>query len=231
MSQQQIIVYIEEAQLIAQKTNNYSLYLAKMVNNSFTVIWSAKLPKATTNNSSYQYKNTFDISTPSFMVNFTNTPIQEGDITFTSGGKNLPINTGQKTTLNEYGVFSPATNGGPPGNILINNQLPANPREILLDSKGYCIWVNCSGGMSIGATTMTPKNQFQLWFGTTQVTGSLIPGNVSNPYVVTVNDGESKTITYNDSGVWVPGEPAVLLTADQITALHARVDKAVAMAT
>ncbi|MNP79603.1 hypothetical protein D3C76_1774850 [compost metagenome] len=78
---------------------------------------------------------------------------------------------------------------------------------------------------------MTPKNQFQLWFGPAQAAGSLIPGNVSNPYVVTVNDGETKTITYNDSGVWVPGEPAVLLTADQITALHARVDKAVAMAT
>lgn len=231
MSEQQIILYIEEAQLIAQKINNYSLYLAKMVNNSFTVIWSARLPKATTKNPSYQYKNTFDIFSPSFMVNFTNTPIQEGDITFTSGGKNRPINTGQKTTLNEYGVFSPPTNGGVPGDILINNQLPANPREILLDSKGYCIWVNCSGGMSLGATTMTPKNQFQLWFGPTQAAGSLIPRNVSNPYVVTVNDGETKTITYNDSGVWVPGEPAVLLTADQITALHARVDKAVAMAT
>jgi hypothetical protein len=230
MSEQLIILYIEEAQLIAQKTNNYSLYLAKMVNNTFTVIWSARLPKATTNNPSYQYKNTFDISSLSFMVNFTNTPMQEGDITFTSGGKNRPISTGQKTTLNEYGVFTPPINGGVPGDVLINNQLPANPREILLDSKAYCIWVNCSGGMSIGETTMTPKNQFQLWFGPAQATGSLIPGNVSNAYVVTVNDGETKTITYNDSGVWVPGEPAIRLTADQITALHGRVNKAVEMA-
>jgi len=77
---------------------------------------------------------------------------------------------------------------------------------------------------------MTPKNQFQLWFGTAQAAGSLIAGNVSNSYVVTVNDGETKTITYNDSGVWVPGEPATHLTDDQVTALHARVNKAVAMA-
>ncbi|EJM88025.1 hypothetical protein [Pseudomonas sp. GM60] len=230
MSQQQIIVYIEEAQLIAQKTNNYSLYLAKMVNNSFTAIWFSKAAKATVTQPSYQYKNIFDISSNSFMINFTNTPFQEGDITFTSGGKNLPINMGQKTTLNEYGVFSPATNGGVSGDVLINNQLPGNPREILLDSKGNNIWVNCSGGMSIGATTMTPKNQFQLWFGTAQAVGSLIAGNVSNSYVVTVNDGETKTITYNDSGVWVPGEPATHLTDDQVTALHARVNKAVAMA-
>lgn len=230
MSDQQIIVYIEEAQLIAQKINNYSLYLAKMVNNSFSAIWLSKGPKATTGQPSYQYMNTFDISNRSFMVNFTNTPIQEGDITFTSGGKNLPISMRQKTTLNEYGVFSPATNGGNPEDILINNQLPANPREILLDSGGCSVWVNCSGGMSIGATTMTPKNQFQLWFGAAQATGSLIPPNVSNFYVVTVNDGETKTITYTDSGVWVPGEPAKLLTPEQITALHARVNKAVAMA-
>ena len=102
MSNQQIIVYIEEAQLIAQKINNYSLFLAKKVNNTFTVIWLSKAPKATTGQPSYQYKNIFDISDASFMVNFTSAPLQEGDITFTSGGKNLPINTGQITTLNEY---------------------------------------------------------------------------------------------------------------------------------
>ena len=55
MSEQQIIVYIEEAQLIAQKTNNYSLYLAKMVNNSFTAIWLAKPAKATTFLSARQF--------------------------------------------------------------------------------------------------------------------------------------------------------------------------------
>lgn len=230
MSNQQIIVYIEEAQLIAQKINNYSLFLAKKVNNTFTVIWLSKAPKATTGQPSYQYKNIFDISDASFMVNFTSAPLQEGDITFTSGGKNLPINTGQITTLNEYGVFSSAKNGGIPGDILINNQLPAYPREILLDSTGCSIWVDCSGGMKIGATTMTPKNQFQLWFGAAQATGSLIPADVSNFYVATVNDGESQTITYNDSGVWVSGEPAKRLTAEDVKALHARVNKAVEMA-
>lgn len=231
MSNQQIIVYIEEAQLIAQKTNNYSLYLAKKVNSTFTAIWLSKAPKATTGQPSYQYKNVFDISNDSFMVNFTSSPLQEGDITFTSGGKNLPINTGQTTTLNEFGVFSPAKNGGIPGDILINNQLPAYPREILLDSTGCSMWVDCSGGMDIGATTMTPKNQFQLWFGAAQATGSLIPAGVSNYYVVAVNNGETQTITYNDSGVWVPGEPAKRLTTEEVTALHARVNKAVAMAT
>lgn len=229
MGNQQIVAYIEEDQLIAQKTNNYSLYLAKKVNNGFTVIWISKGPKATAGQPSYQYKNTVDISTLSFMVNFTNDPVQEGDITFTSGGKNLPINTGQMTTLTENGVFTPAKNGGQPADILINNQLEAHPREILLDSKGCCIWVNCADGMNIGASTMTPKNEFQLWFGAFQQMGSLIPKNISASTIVAVSDGETKTVTYNNSGVWVPGEPDNLLTDIEVVALHARVAKAVAL--
>lgn len=226
MSSQTIIVYIEEEQLIAQKTNNYSLYLAKKVNTSFTVIWLSKAPLPTTGQPTYQYKNTFDISSDSYMVNFTNTPLQEGDISFTSGGKNLPIDTGQKTTLSQYGVFSAAQNGGVPGDVLINNQLPAEPRAILLDSKGHSLWVSPSG-MSIGPMTMTPKNEFQLWFGPTQVAGSLIPTTVSNVDVVTVNDGEAQTITYTNSGTWVSGAPAMRLTSEEVIELHARVNEAV----
>lgn len=227
MSNQTIIIYIEEEQLVAQKVNNHSLYLAKKVNNTFTVIWISKPPLPTTNQPTYQYKNTFDITNTSYMVNFTNTPVQEGDINFSSGGKNLPINTGQITTLSQYGVFSPAKNGGTPGDVSINNQLPANPSDILLDSTGLSLWVNCTGGMNIGVATMTPQNEFQVWFGPTQAAGTLIPSNLSNPYVISVNDGETKTVTYTDNGVWVNGEPTVRLTAEEVTALHIRVDRAV----
>lgn len=229
MSNQQIVIYIEEDQLVAQKNNNYSLYLAKKVNDSFTVIWLSKLSFATPGQPSYQYKNIFDMTNTSYMVNFTNTPLQEGDINFTSGGKNLPIYTGQTTTLNKYGVFSPATNGGTAGVVSIINQLPANPREILLDSTGRSLWVNCSGGMGIGTATMTPKNEFQLWFGAPQANGSLIPGGLSNVYVATVSDGSSQTITFNNSGAWVPGEPAARLTADEVMALNARVNNVLAI--
>ncbi|RON08321.1 hypothetical protein BK659_16960 [Pseudomonas brassicacearum] len=224
MSTQTIIVYIEEAQLIAQKTNNYSLYLAKKINSTFTATWFLKPPLATPNQPAYQYQNRFDITNNSYMANFTTTPLQEGDITFTSGGKNLPINTGQTTTLDIYGVFSTAKNNGTQGDVTIYNQLPANPREILLDSTGRTIWVNCSGGMSIGTAIMTPKNEFQLWFGPTQVAGSLIPNSVSNAYVITVNDGETKTVTYTNSGTWVSGAPAMRLTPEEVIELHARVN-------
>ncbi|WP_347902616.1 hypothetical protein [Pseudomonas purpurea] len=227
MSNQQIVVYIEELQLVAQKTNNYSLYLAKKVNDSFTAIWLAKGPVSVPGQSSYQYKNIFDISTISFMVNFASAPIKEGDITFTSGGKNLAIQTGQTTTLNQYGVFSPPKNNGTPGEIIIDNQLDADIHEILLDSTGQNIWANCTEPMSVGISTMTPKNQFQLWFGSFQGLGSLIRGNVSNPIIVDVNDDETKTITYNNSGNWVAGEPAIRLSDTEISELNARVKRAV----
>jgi hypothetical protein len=85
--------------------------------------------------------------------------------------------------------------------------------------------------MSIGTAIMTPKNEFQLWFGPAQIAGSLIPGSLSNPYVLTINDGETQTITYNNSGTWVSGEPAKRLTTIEVTELHARVNKAVMQAT
>ncbi|APC17002.1 hypothetical protein BLL42_15135 [Pseudomonas frederiksbergensis] len=222
MSSNQIILYIEEDQLAAQKNNNYSLYLAKQVNGSFTVIWKSKGPVATVNTPSYQYRNTFDIATPSFNVNYTNDPVTSGDVTFTSGGKNLPISTGQKTILNPNGIFSPAQNGGVSSDILITNQLQGNPREILLDSNGNNIWVNRQSGMNIGTATLTPLNNYQLWFGNTQATGSLIAVNVSNTYAVTVKDGGSVTLTYTNSGTWITGEPANKLSAKQVEALHSR---------
>ncbi|WP_030129065.1 hypothetical protein [Pseudomonas sp. QTF5] len=223
MSSQQVILFIEEEQLIAQKNNNYSLYLAKKVNNDFTVIWQSKGAKATVNNPSYQYRNTFDITTPSFMVNFTNDPIQQGDVTFTSGGKNLPISTGQTTILDANGVFSPAKNGGKPSDVLITNQLQGNPHEILLDSNGKNIWVNRQSGMNIGTATLTPKDQYQLWFGNLQETGSLIASNLSDAYVATLQNGGSITLTYTDEGTWVTGEPAKRLSEAEVKALHARV--------
>lgn len=228
MSTQQIVVFIEEEQLIAQKNNNYSLYLAKKVNNDFTVVWQSKGPIATVNNPSYGYRNIFDIATPSFMVNYTTDPVTSGAITFTSGGKSQGISTGQTTILDQNGIFSPAKNDGNPGDVVITNALQGNPRAILQDANGKNLWVNRQSGMNIGTATLTPISQYQLWFGNIQVTGSLIATNLSNPTVVTMVDGEAKTITYNDSGVWVTGEPAKRLSESEVAALHARVLKAAA---
>jgi|SRR6188474_2877097 hypothetical protein len=50
MAAETITVYIDPAQLAAQKRNNYNLYLAKMVNGQFTVIWQSMGPIATVDN-------------------------------------------------------------------------------------------------------------------------------------------------------------------------------------
>lgn len=157
------------------------------------------------------------------MVNYTNDPVTTGNVTFTSGGKNRAISTGQSTILDVNGVFSQPKNDAAASDVVINNQLQANPHEILLDAKGQNIWVNRASGMNIGTATLTPKSEYQLWFGNIQETGSLIAQNLSNPTVQSLVDGGSVTITYTNSGTWVPGEPADKLSAKEVEALHARV--------
>jgi hypothetical protein len=157
------------------------------------------------------------------MVNYTNDPVTTGNVTFTSGGKNRPISTGQSTILDTNGTFSPPKNDTKPSDILIVNQLQANPHEILLDAKGQNIWVNRESGMNIGTATLTPKSEYQLWFGNLQETGSLIAQNLSYSTTVSVVDGQSVTITYTNAGVWVAGEPADRLSDKDVAALHARV--------
>ena len=221
-----ITVYIEEDQLAAQKANNYSLYLAKKVNESFTVIWQSMGALATVGQPSYQYQNVFDIETPSYMVNFTNDPCTPGTVTFTSVGDNLAIDTGQETTLQATGIFTQAVNGGGVGDILIDNKLQGNPKEILLDANGNNIWVNTESGMNIGTATVTPLYSYQLWFGNLQDTGSLIAQNVSNPEVITLEDGGDATVTYNNQGAWVNGVPATMLAGPLLEAMERRVNAA-----
>ncbi|MNN49573.1 hypothetical protein D3C81_1641050 [compost metagenome] len=77
--------------------------------------------------------------------------------------------------------------------------------------------------MNIGTATLTPKSEYQLWFGNLQETGSLIAQNVSYSTVVSMVDGQTVIITYTNAGIWVPGEPADRLSEKDVAALHARV--------
>jgi hypothetical protein len=221
-----IEVYIEGDQLEAQKANQYSLYLAKKVNGSFTVIWQSMGALATTGNPSYGYKNTFDIDTPSYQVNYTTDSITTGTVTFKAGGLALPIATGQTTTLQENSLFTQAVNDGEPSDILINNELPANPKAILLDANGVNIWVNTVSGMNIGPTTLTPLYEYEIWFGYFQETGTLIVNQESTAATVSMKAGESKTITYTNGGSWVTGEPAKMLSDSEVETMERSVNKA-----
>jgi hypothetical protein len=203
MATQTIKVFIDEDQLIAQKNNNYSLYLAKKVNGAYTVIWKSKGPKASAGNPSYQYLNTFDITIPSFQINYTTEDIKPG-FKFSSQGKSLTINLGQQVALDENGVFGAASQGNE-GEITINNELGGNPHAILMDDKGNNIFVNTQSGMDTGQSTLTPKDSYQLWFGNYQETGSVIAKN--NSKVVEINfAGETeKVVSYSHTGDWIQG--------------------------
>ncbi|MBT2372738.1 hypothetical protein [Pseudomonas fluorescens] len=211
MSTETIVVYIDLAQIDAQKSNNYSLYLAKKVNGAFTIIWQSRGVLATVGTPSYEYKNTFDIALPAYQLNYGNITETEGAISFTSGGKAVPIELGQKVSLNEKGLFGAPKNGGTAGALLVDNKLAGNPHEILNDSDGNPVFINRVSGMDIGTAELTPVDEYQVWFDSYQATGTIIAHNASNPATVTFSGGTvSKTINYTSAGKWEDGEPASL---------------------
>ena len=229
MAAEKITIYIDPAQIKAQKQNNYSLYLAKKVNGVFTVIWQSKGPVATVNNPSYEYKNEFDITIPNYNVNFGNVAVVDGAVTFTSGGKNTSVEVGQTVNLDVNGLFSVPKNDGKPGIITIHNSLAANPHEILSDASGNVLFVNVASGMDIGDADLTPIDTYQIWFDSYQDTGTIIAHNVSTPATVVFDGGTiEKTISYSASGQWQDGPPAskLFIGADQdhVAALQAGAD-------
>lgn len=206
MATESIIVQIDNDQLTAQKSNNYSLYLAKKVNGKFTVIWQSKGPVASVNNPSYENTNLFDIAIPNYQVNYTNIPIVKGSVTFTSSGKAMSIALGQSVKLDGNGVFGTPTNTGTTGEITVDNSLQGNPHEILLDDQGNPIFVNIDSGMNVGVATLAPIDEYQVWFDNYQDTGTIIAHNVSNPGLVTFSGGtDTLTISYNKAGQWQSG--------------------------
>lgn len=191
MASESIIVFIDQDQMIAQKSNSYSLYLAKKVNGKFTVIWQSKGPIATVNTPSYQYQNRFDITVPSYQVNYGNVTQTSGSVSFTSSGKPVSMNIGQTVSLDKNGMFGTPANDGNPGTLIVNNQLAGNPNEILSDQSGNPIFVNTQSGMDIGTAELTPIDEYQIWFDNCQATGTIIAHNASNPKVVTFSGGST----------------------------------------
>ncbi len=209
MAAETITVFIDPDQLTAQKTNNYSLYLAKKVNGQFTVIWQSKNPIGTVDSPSYEYRNDFNIAVPGYQVNYTLDPITAGSVTFTASGLAQNITLNQTTTLSQLGLFSPAVNSGTAGEITIVNQLAGNPHAILLDNAGKPIFVNKLSGMDAGSSTLTPIDTYQIWFGSYQNTGTIIADNTSNVATVTFDGGTtSKTISFRHDGTWQDGSLA-----------------------
>ncbi|MEM1284451.1 MAG: hypothetical protein ACFB01_06570 [Cohaesibacteraceae bacterium] len=219
MATEQIIVYIDTTQLSLQKKNNYSLYLAKKVNGNYTVVWQSKGPIATaTNPAVYEYKNTFNITIPSYQVNYGTVTDQQGAISFSAGGKAVDIDLGQTVDLDSQGLFATPTNTGTAGEITITNELQGNPNAILNDNEGNTIYVNDYSGMDVGTSTLTPIDEYQIWFDSYQDTGTIIANNVSNAGSVTFSGGTtSKTISYTSSGDWVQGGLPSAVSMDAVT--------------
>ncbi|UMR28855.1 hypothetical protein MJ904_17260 [Massilia sp. MB5] len=206
MSAQTITVYIDPTQQEAQQNNNYSLYLAKKVNDTFTVIWQSLGPLPTSTQPGYNHKNTFQISVPSYQVNYGTVTETQGSVTFQGNGEAIAIDLGQSVDLSAGGEFKNIQNDGHPGTITVHNARQGNPHEILYDQSGNPIFVNIESGMDVGKATLTPIDTYQVWFGSYQETGTIIADNVSNTGIITFEGTDNATISYNKDGEWVPGK-------------------------
>lgn len=61
--------------------------------------------------------------------------------------------------------------------------------------------------MDVGQSTLTPIDEYQIWFDSYQDTGTIIAHNVSNAGIVTFSGGvASQTISYTSEGKWVAGD-------------------------
>lgn len=206
MASENITVFIDTNQLTIQKKNKYSLYLAKVVNGVANVIWQTK-GYDPINGDFYGYKNTFDINIPSYKINYTTGEMTEGTVTFEASGRAVDVELGQSVTLDINGVFSPAMNTGKPGSLTINNSLPGNPHAILLDHNERALFINAQSGMNRSAKeTLTPIDQYQLWFGSHQGSGTIIVDD-TGPMCSVTFDGTTaeKTVSFNADGLWQDG--------------------------
>jgi len=211
MSAESIIVQIDSTQVAAQKQNNYSLYLAKMVNGVCNVIWQSQGPEPTAANpSTYEVNNTFDITISNYMVDYATALSTQGSVTDQASGIPVKIYTGQIVTLYENGLFgSPIPNiytPNPSESIVIVNEMQGNPHTLLLDDAGNPIFAN-SSGMDVGDEELTPIDTYQIWFGNYQDTGSIIALDMSSIGTVAfgLNSPTTQTISYTADGAWVPG--------------------------
>lgn len=206
MAAESITVYIDTTQLALQKQNNYSLYLAKKVNGQYTVIWQSLGAVTGAGSPTYEYKNSFSIEVPYYEVNYGTLSTTEGSVTFQAGGKPVSISIGQSVELSDLGIFALPTNTGTAGKISIDNKLQNNPHVVLLDNAGNPIFINTSSGMDIGSATLTPIDEYQIWFDNYQATGTIISDQASKVQTV-VFDGQTtdQVISYNSAGEWETG--------------------------
>lgn len=221
MAAETITVYIDPGQLAAQKNNDYSLFLAKMVNGQFTVIWQSMGPIATVQSPSYEYQNTFQVFAPSYQVNYGTVTQGGGGVSFAAAGAPQSIEIGQAVTLDQNGIFEAPTNDGMPGEITIFNQLQGDPTAIMLDAQGNPVFVNVMSGMDIGPMTLTPVDTYQLWFDNDQNTGTIIAHNISNAGTVTFSGQTNQVISFSAQGQWQDGPLAQGLATEQATAQDA----------
>ena len=210
-----IIVEIDVDDLSTLKDNGYRLCFAKKTGSSdeltYDVVWQAYLEYLSYNYFGY----VFD-----YQIFCTNN-FEDGALVQTRTTL-VDIDFGEESTLNEFGVLSPAVTGTDPDSIVLNNEYgPIYP--------GLCqAAINLEGAQEnapiyvdeteaiVGTSAMTTVDEVLVWFEQNTETGTMFSTERSNSFAVDLTSTDLATVLYQ-GGVWSlqpnPDKLAALLEA------------------
>ncbi len=180
------------------KNNQYSLCFAKKVGDTFNVVWQ----------STFKYlKNNSFLWVPTYQLFGTNK--FENDVTVIVKTDQINIGLGEQSTLSENGSLGPASTGGPPTAITMNNNYaePIHPglNQLCTDIDGIQqttpIYVAPKKAVK-GHVELIPKEEVMVWFEQNIVTSTMFSDARSRSVNINMTDSNMQTREYS-GGEWI----------------------------
>jgi hypothetical protein len=184
------------------KDAGYKLCFAKMVNNTFNVVWQSA--------EDYLESNTFQW-TPAYELFATNT--FKDNITVRVATNKVNIGLGEGSTLDKEGHLEPATTQGPSTAItLINQYRPIHPglNQLSTGIDGTQISTPiyvAPQPIVAGSDVLIPVDQVQVWFEQNIETSTMFSTARSNAVTIDLTNSDSGTRLYKDGAWSTPANP------------------------
>jgi hypothetical protein len=195
MTTKSVKIEIAPADLEFLKDNHYKLCFAKMVNNTFNVVWQSY--------DKYLATTTFQW-VPTYQLFGTNT--FQDNVTVTVDTNTVDIELGQQSTLDAAGELGNASTGGPSTAItLVNNYGPIHPgvNQVSIGPNGQVstpIFVNADQ-IATGTDTLTPVDQVMVWFEQDIATSTMFSTARSMSVTIDLTNVDSAARLYSGE-VW-----------------------------
>jgi hypothetical protein len=191
-TKKQVKISIATADLETLKNEGYNLCIAKMVDETFNVVWQSSNPKQ------YLQNNTFSW-TPTYQL-FGANSFEDG-LVVEETTEPVNIGLGQQSVLNKNGILQPPSTGGPSTAItMINNYGSIHPGlNLLLNTSTTPTPIYLAPAESIkGTVSLTPVDKVLVWFEQKIVTGTVFSDARSNSIELDLTAVNTMQARYQD---------------------------------